>query len=142
MHEAPTAIIVGASVGGLAAAIALRRAGWNVRVFERASQPRELGFGLVLAANAVSALRERSVADAIVPAGIHTHHVEIRRADGRVIKRFSGQLAGPTLVALRPVLHGALLSAVGEAALRLGPAQSRRSFAVTKTSGHDGPDAW
>jgi len=31
-----TALIVGAGIGGLAAGIALRRAGWRVRVFERA----------------------------------------------------------------------------------------------------------
>ena len=31
-----TALIVGAGIGGLAAGIALRKAGWNIRVFERA----------------------------------------------------------------------------------------------------------
>jgi 2-polyprenyl-6-methoxyphenol hydroxylase-like FAD-dependent oxidoreductase len=51
-----TALIVGAGIGGLAAAIALKRARWNVRVFERASSPRELGFALLLAPNAMHAL--------------------------------------------------------------------------------------
>ena len=56
MATKPTALIVGAGIGGLAAAIALRRAGWAVRVFERASSPRELGFALLLAPNAMHAL--------------------------------------------------------------------------------------
>ena len=49
-----TALIVGAGIGGLAAGIALRRAGWRARVFERAAAPRELGFALNLAPNAVA----------------------------------------------------------------------------------------
>ena len=53
-----TALIVGAGIGGLSAAIALRKAGWNVRVFERAASVRELGFALLVAPNAMAALRE------------------------------------------------------------------------------------
>ena len=40
-----TALIVGAGIGGLAAGIALRNAGWRIRIFERAASPRELGQG-------------------------------------------------------------------------------------------------
>ena len=35
-----TALIVGAGIGGLAAALALRRAGWTISVFERAATAR------------------------------------------------------------------------------------------------------
>jgi len=38
-----TALIVGAGIGGLSAGLALRQAGWNIRIFERESSPRELG---------------------------------------------------------------------------------------------------
>ena len=69
---ARSAIIVGAGIGGLSAAIALRRAAWNVRVFERSTALRELGFGVGLAPNAMAALAELGVADDVLaklPAG-------------------------------------------------------------------------
>jgi len=119
-----TALIVGAGIGGLAAGLALRRAGWHVRIFERAASPRELGFALVLAPNAMAALRELGLADAIIAEGVVTSLFEIRRADGRVLRRINAA-AGQTepgalsVVTLRPVLHGALLSAVGADALAL-----------------------
>ena len=39
---ASQALIIGAGIGGLAAAIALRRAGYAVQVFERAQELREV----------------------------------------------------------------------------------------------------
>ena len=45
----PRAVIVGAGIGGLAAAIALKQTGWDVAVFERAPELREVGAGVVWA---------------------------------------------------------------------------------------------
>jgi len=117
-----TALIVGAGIGGLATGIALRQAGWRVRVFERAENPRELGFALNLAPNAIAALRELGVADAIVHEGDLTGDAEIRAAGGRVLRRINISSAldrATSVVALRPVLHGALMNAVGADALVL-----------------------
>ena len=111
-----TALIVGAGIGGLSAAIALRKAGWHVRVFERASSVRELGFALLVAPNAMAALRELGVADVVLERGIAPARGEARRMDGTVLKRVDYPppevMGGPTIVALRPALHGALLRAV------------------------------
>jgi 2-polyprenyl-6-methoxyphenol hydroxylase-like FAD-dependent oxidoreductase len=118
-----TALIVGAGIGGLSAAIALRQAGWRVRVFERASSPRELGFGVALAPNAVQALYALGVADAVLSRGFPPRRGDLRRIDGTVLKRLEmppGALGGPFTVALRPALHGALLDAVGADAIALG----------------------
>ncbi len=109
-----TALIVGAGIGGLSAGVALQRAGWRVRIFERAPSPRELGFGLALAPNAMAALRELGVADAVKSQSAEPRRAEARRPDGTVLKRVElppGALGGPTVVALRPALHGALLAA-------------------------------
>ncbi len=111
-----TALIVGAGIGGLSAGLALRRAGWHIRIFERAPSPRELGFGLALAPNAIAALQKLAVADAVVTRAFQPRRGELRRPDGTVVKRVEmppGSLGGPMIIALRPALHGALLEAVG-----------------------------
>jgi len=114
-----TALIAGAGIGGLAAGLVLRRAGWDVTIHERAANPRELGFGLLLAPNAIAALRELGLADSMLHAGVTATAVEIRLLNGRVLRRFKARPGGPFVVALRPELHGALLAAVTSDALRL-----------------------
>jgi 2-polyprenyl-6-methoxyphenol hydroxylase-like FAD-dependent oxidoreductase len=109
-----TALVVGAGIGGLAAGIALRKAGWRARVFERAEAPRELGFALNLAPNAVAALRTLGVADRIEADAHRTLVGELRRTDGRLLKRLDlrgRDVPVPGLVALRQTVHGALLDA-------------------------------
>ena len=97
---ARSALIVGAGIGGLAAGLALKRAGWQVRIFERAANPRELGFALLLAPNAIAALEELGVAAPIVAGGATPTSAEVRRPDGRVLRRLDvtapGARAAPT----------------------------------------------
>jgi 2-polyprenyl-6-methoxyphenol hydroxylase-like FAD-dependent oxidoreductase len=128
-----TALIVGAGVGGLAAGIALRRVGWSVRIFERTSEPRTLGFALNLASNAVQALRELGVAGRVMSEGSVVEKAELRRADGHVLKRFdvaSASAHAASVVALRPALHGALLDATPAGGLLLDSAAA--GFEVTR----------
>lgn len=116
-----TALIVGAGVGGLASGVALGRAGWRVRIFERAPEARAVGFGLSLAPNAMLALRELEIADRLLTEGCVVQKVEIRRPDGTVLKRFNVADAladAVSLFALRPALHTALLDAAPGDALR------------------------
>jgi 2-polyprenyl-6-methoxyphenol hydroxylase-like FAD-dependent oxidoreductase len=118
------AIVVGAGIGGLAAGISLRNAGFAVTVLEQAESARELGFALLLAPNAMQALRRLGVADALRAEGAVIETGELRAGDGRVLKRaalgpMTRALGAEALCALRPVLHGVLLRALGEDALRL-----------------------
>ncbi|KAJ7649705.1 FAD/NAD(P)-binding domain-containing protein [Roridomyces roridus] len=53
--------IVGAGLGGLTAAIALRRSGHNVQVFESAEIKREIGAGITVQSSAVRVLRHLGV---------------------------------------------------------------------------------
>jgi 2-polyprenyl-6-methoxyphenol hydroxylase-like FAD-dependent oxidoreductase len=130
-----TALVVGAGIGGLSAAIALRRAGWSVRIFERAATPRELGFGLLVAPNAVAALRQLGAADDVIARGAAPARAEVRRPDGTVLKRADfpppEALGGPMVVALRQALHGVLLDAVGLDAIELG--YEAASFTASET---------
>jgi 2-polyprenyl-6-methoxyphenol hydroxylase-like FAD-dependent oxidoreductase len=129
---ARSAIIVGAGIGGLSAAIALRQAGWNVRIFERSAELRELGFGLGLAPNAMAALAELGVADVVLARTYEPTRGEVRRMDGTVLKRAAWPpriLGGPFVVAMRPALYGALLDAVGADAITSG--SEATGFTVT-----------
>jgi 2-polyprenyl-6-methoxyphenol hydroxylase-like FAD-dependent oxidoreductase len=119
MRASRTALIAGAGIGGLAAGLALRRAGWRVEIHERAANPRELGFALALAPNAMAALGELGLAETMVAEGVATTKAEVRRTDGRLIRAFAVHAGGPMVVALRQVLHGALMNAVGSDALVL-----------------------
>lgn len=51
MAERLRAVIVGAGLGGLAAAVALTRRGLDVRVYEQAAELGEVGAGIALAVN-------------------------------------------------------------------------------------------
>jgi 2-polyprenyl-6-methoxyphenol hydroxylase-like FAD-dependent oxidoreductase len=55
------ALIAGAGIAGLAAGIALRRAGLEVQIFERSPQLREIGAGLMIWPNGSRALRALGV---------------------------------------------------------------------------------
>jgi 2-polyprenyl-6-methoxyphenol hydroxylase-like FAD-dependent oxidoreductase len=83
-------IIVGAGIGGLSAAIAARRVGFDVEIFEKAPQLNEVGAGIVLYPNALTALRKLGMFERIAAAG-----AELR--GGRYLTS-----AGKLLVELRP----------------------------------------
>ena len=50
------AVVVGGGIGGIAAAVALARAGVDVRVYEQAQQLAEVGAGVSLAPNGLRML--------------------------------------------------------------------------------------
>ncbi|HEX5107922.1 MAG TPA: NAD(P)/FAD-dependent oxidoreductase [Vicinamibacterales bacterium] len=138
-------LIVGAGIGGLAAALSIQRAGWSVRVFERSRNPRELGFALLLAPNATWALRQLGVADAVIAGGQIATGGEMCRANGEVLRRFDlsrvrDLLPEPTVTVLRQVLHGTLLTAAGDDVLTLGSevvgfSSTAEGVSVTLTDG-------
>jgi 2-polyprenyl-6-methoxyphenol hydroxylase-like FAD-dependent oxidoreductase len=116
-----SAVIVGAGIGGLAAAIALRRAGWDVRVVEQAASVRELGFALALAPNALAALEELGLRDLVAPRGVVVRSFEVRHLAGPPIKRIVlPGAATHSIILLRSALHGTLLDAIGIESVVLG----------------------
>jgi 2-polyprenyl-6-methoxyphenol hydroxylase-like FAD-dependent oxidoreductase len=140
------ALIVGAGIGGVAAGVALQRAGWRVRVFERTLHTRELGFALLLAPNAVASLQRLGLAERVIAEGSEMTSGEIHGRAGRLLRRFDmarmrDLLPHPAVVFLRPALHGVLLDALGPANLSLGSEVRELSVygskpTVTLTNGH------
>jgi 2-polyprenyl-6-methoxyphenol hydroxylase-like FAD-dependent oxidoreductase len=60
-HSPHPALVIGAGIGGLAAAIALRQRGMEALVVERAEELREVGAGLLLSPNACAVLERLGV---------------------------------------------------------------------------------
>ena len=143
--DSRTALIVGGGIGGLAAGLALRRVGWRIQIFERAHSPQELGFDLMLASNAMAALRELGVADAVAAAAVTFDSVSVRiGGDGR--PRHLDMTTVPRtlrpLIASRQALHGVLLEAVGLAPIMfdaeaVGFAVRPRSVALELRDGRE-----
>ncbi|MEM7163814.1 MAG: FAD-dependent monooxygenase [Planctomycetota bacterium] len=105
-------IIAGAGIGGLCAAIALRRRGFAVTVLEKQSEPREVGAGLSLWVNATRALASLGLSELIeelsVPAadgGLFDHRGQLLTAMST--RAFEQRFGGATVVVHRPdFLHG------------------------------------
>lgn len=80
------AIIVGGGIGGLAAGVALGRAGWDVSVLEQSAGPTEIGAGISLWSNALAALDRLGVWPEIRSAA-SMQLGGARRPDGRWLSR-------------------------------------------------------
>src|SRR6185312_8240671 len=78
-------IIIGAGIGGLAAAIALRRIGVEALILERADIIREVGAGIALWSNAVNALRQLGVESRVMDCASVIKSNEARTLAGRPI---------------------------------------------------------
>jgi 2-polyprenyl-6-methoxyphenol hydroxylase-like FAD-dependent oxidoreductase len=76
------AIIVGAGIGGLSAALALRRVGVGVTVYERAPGLTEVGAGISLWANALRALDHIGAGPAVRAVSLPIQQSEFRVRDG------------------------------------------------------------
>jgi salicylate hydroxylase len=84
----PNVAVIGGGIGGLTAAVALRRAGFAVDVYEQAPQLTEVGGGINMGPNATRVLRRLGLAegldrDGVRPAGTHQR----RWQDGRTLQR-------------------------------------------------------
>lgn len=117
------AIIIGGGIGGLTAAIALRRAGVEAVVFERAGEMREIGAGISVWTNAVKALAKIGLSDAVRAGGREEIGGSIRTARGRKLVELPvdalEERFGPSVVTTRPELQGMLLSALSKDTVRL-----------------------
>jgi len=113
--DARTATVVGGGVAGLASAVSLAQAGWQVTVLERAPEFGEVGAGLAITGNGMTALAAIGAADAVRAAGYQTSTAGYQSADGRWLMQI------PDVPSLRKVttiwglhrqrLHAAVLEA-------------------------------
>ncbi len=119
--------VVGAGVGGLAAALALARAGLDVQVFERSAVLSEVGAGIQLGPNAVRVLAALGVDSALRPYTVAVASVDAHSSTGGSLQPL-GRLdlqsralryGAPYLTVHRADLQAALLHAAQAAGVRL-----------------------
>src|SRR6267378_3199873 len=110
-------LVVGGGIGGLAAALALKRVGVRASVFERAPEIREVGAGLTLWSNAVKALRQLGVADKILALGSILERNKTITPEGKVLNEqdvtdVAQEAGAPCVLAHRADLQRTLLEAL------------------------------
>lgn len=111
--------IVGAGLGGLAAAAVLLQRGHRVRVYEQAAQLGEVGAGIQMSANAMKVLDAIGLREPIARAGVRPKAFEFRRFDsGELLHRLplgeahEQRHGAPYFQIHRVDLHDALAGAV------------------------------
>jgi 2-polyprenyl-6-methoxyphenol hydroxylase-like FAD-dependent oxidoreductase len=129
------ALIIGAGIGGLATATALRRAGWTIEIAEQASAIREIGAGISLWANAIRALETLCLGDAIGQTSVSYDAAGLRTADGTMLSAMDvdeiHRAVGSTAVI---VMHRADLLAALAAPVRDAINFSARCVRITNDS--------
>jgi 2-polyprenyl-6-methoxyphenol hydroxylase-like FAD-dependent oxidoreductase len=114
-------IIAGGGIGGLTAALALHRAGFDVAVYERARAFTEVGAGMSLWPNATRVLRSLGVLDEVLARGEPVTQFNLHRSNGNLISAIAMTgFSTPALCIHRADLHQVLRSQVPEDCLKSG----------------------
>jgi salicylate hydroxylase len=132
----PHAVIAGAGIGGLCAALCLARGGWRVSLYEKANVLEETGAGLQLSPNASAILGELGVIARLAPYALRPKAIRIRRArDGATLAAMplddaERRWGAPYLVVHRADLQRALLDAIArESSVKLETGAAVAGFA-------------
>ncbi|WP_036596292.1 FAD-dependent monooxygenase [Ottowia thiooxydans] len=130
-------LIAGGGIGGLAAALAATRAGWEVRVFERTPQFSEVGAGIQLGPNATRILQSWGLGDALSAVAAFPERLQVRNAlSGELLggmplgERMRTRYGASYATIHRADIHGLLATAVQQQAeVHLNLDQGLREFA-------------
>jgi 2-polyprenyl-6-methoxyphenol hydroxylase-like FAD-dependent oxidoreductase len=143
-------LIIGGGIGGLSAAIALRRAGVDVDLVEINTSFKVYHVGIIVQGNFIRAMNELGIADQAVAVGYPQMGLQFKDIHGNLVAdipgiRLAGEKYPSDLGMARPALHGVLTEAAraNGANLRLGLTfetitQSAEAVDVTFTDGSRG----
>jgi 2-polyprenyl-6-methoxyphenol hydroxylase-like FAD-dependent oxidoreductase len=113
--------IIGGGIGGVAAAVALHRAGIHATVYERANELGEVGAGMMLWPNATRVLKELGLLERVAALSGPNRHFLVRSSTGSILMNIGlGHFDVPALCTRRSDLLDALISALPANRVRLG----------------------
>ena len=139
MNAVSKVLIVGGGIGGLCAAIALRRKGIEVDLVELKSQWTVYGVGIIQQSNVVREMAKLGVLDGYLDAAYAFEDVAIYGPGGQQLARIPGQrLAGPEYPANVGISRLALHNVLCETTLQLG-AQVRLGLSVETLDDRERP---
>jgi 2-polyprenyl-6-methoxyphenol hydroxylase-like FAD-dependent oxidoreductase len=119
------ALVIGGGIGGLTAALALRRRGIDAEVYEAAPALQPVGKGIWVPTNAMQVLDRLGLAGAVREAGCGLERIEVRTVEGLVlmavdVREFAARYGHLTVSIHRADLVHALAGALPAEALHLG----------------------
>ncbi|KPA89274.1 FAD-dependent oxidoreductase [Pseudomonas sp. RHF3.3-3] len=121
MNTVNNVLIVGGGIGGLCAAIALRRKGIAVDLVELKTEWTVYGVGIIQQSNVVREMHRLGLLDAYLDAAYAFEDVAIYTTQGQQLARIPGQrLAGPQYPANVGISRRALHKVLSETAIELG----------------------
>ena len=136
ISKAPV-LVAGGGIGGLAAALALTRQGYDVKVLEQAAELGEIGAGIQLGPNAFSAFDALGIGEVARGRAVYTDEMVMHDAlDETLVGRiptgaaFRQRFGNPYAVIHRADVHGSLL----ESALATGRVELATSTAVQRVA--------
>jgi 2-polyprenyl-6-methoxyphenol hydroxylase-like FAD-dependent oxidoreductase len=114
--ERPAAVVVGGGIAGLTSAIALSQAGWRATVLERAPAFGEVGAGLAISGNGMTALAALGLDEAVRAVACRTATAGYQDHSGRWLMRLPDSRHDPAAITTiwcvhRQRLHSCLRAA-------------------------------
>ena len=120
---------MGAGIGGIAAGIALLDAGFQVTVFERAEELREVGAGMSLWPNGTGVLQQFGLLDRVMEHGALGTNFLLRKSSGELLMNIrTAEADTPTVCVHRADLLRALTDAFPGECVKLGHTLEDVSF--------------
>ena len=132
-------LVAGGGIGGLAAALAASRAGWDVEVLDKAAAFSEVGAGIQLGPNVVRVLQDWGLASALEAVAAFPDCLQVRSAlsgellgEMRLGNAMKARYGAPYATAHRADVHGLLLGHVQQTGTALHLNAQLKSFSQSE----------